>query len=80
MKSKGNKIRSIRNMRELELMQRNLENQRLLSEKKLLGASAKIVDSFTDSLKEWMFEFGASMVFRLLNAKKHKKERTKNQP
>lgn len=66
MNSKKNKVRSVRNMRELELLQENLEYQRLLSEKKLLGTSAKIVGNFTDSVKQWAFEFGTSVLLKLI--------------
>jgi hypothetical protein len=62
-------------MRELELVQENLEYQRLLTEKKLLGNSAKIVDNFTDSIKDWAFEFGTAIVLRLIRGNsKEKKE------
>lgn len=53
-------------MRELELVQENMEYQQLLTEKKLLGSSVKIVDSFTDSIKDWAFEFGTTLVLRLI--------------
>ena len=66
-------------MRELELMQENLEYQRLLSEKKLLGTSAKIVDNFTDSIKDWAFEFGTSVVLRLIRGNGEKKKEKQEQ-
>lgn len=60
-------------MRELELMQKNLEYQQLISEKKLLGTSANIVDNFSESIKDWAFEFGIALVLRLFNHSKKKK-------
>lgn len=75
MNSKKNKVRSVRNIRELELLQENLEYQRLLSEKKLLGSSAKIVDNFTDSIKDWAFEFGTTLVLKLIRGfQKHEEK------
>lgn len=55
----------IRNLRELELMKKNLEYRQLLSEKKLLNSSVNIVDNVTDGLKDWAFEWGTSLVLRL---------------
>ena len=60
-------------MRELELMQENLEYQRQISERKLIGSSAKIVDDFTDNLKSWAFEWGTSLVLRLIRGKHEEK-------
>ncbi|WP_340110956.1 hypothetical protein [Maribellus mangrovi] len=59
-------------MRELELIQENMEYQRLLTEKKLLGSSVKIVDNVTDAVKDWVFEWGTSLVLHLIRGdKKH---------
>ncbi|MBN2636699.1 MAG: hypothetical protein JXR61_10550 [Prolixibacteraceae bacterium] len=69
-------MKNIKNIRELELMQKNLEYQQLISEKKLLGTSANIVDDFSESLKDWAFEFGIALVTRLFL--KSKKNRTKD--
>lgn len=73
-KTKQHKMRRIKNMRELELVQENLEYQQLMSEKKLIGSSAKIVDDFTDGLKSWAFEFGTSLALRLIQGRKEKAE------
>lgn len=61
-------------MRELELIQENMEYQRLLTEKKLLGTSINIMDSVTDSIKDWAFEFGTAIVLRLIRGKNGKEE------
>ncbi len=64
----------IRNMRELELMKENLEYRQILSEKKLLNSSVKIVDNVTDGLKGWAFEWGTSLVLRLFFGNHHNDE------
>jgi hypothetical protein len=56
-------------MRELELIQKNMEYERLLSEKQLLGSSTKIVDNFTEAIKDWAFEWGTSLALRLIRGK-----------
>mgnify|MGYP006885798981 CR=1 FL=1 len=70
-------------MRELELLQENLEYQRLLTEKKLLSTSVHIVDSFTDTIKDWAFEFGTTLFLNLVrgnsNRKSDKKEETQEE-
>ena len=73
-KAKKNKMRRIRNMRELELMKENLEYQQLISERKLIGSSVKIVDDFADSLKSWAFEWGTSLALRLIRGKHENEE------
>ena len=82
MSSKKNKIRTVRNMRELELLQENLEYQRIITEKKLLNTSVHIVDSFTDAIKDWAFEFGTTLFLNLVrsnSSRKHKKEETQEE-
>lgn len=66
-------MKRIKNMRELELMKENIEYRQLISEKKLLGSSVGIIDSFTDGLKDWAFEFGTSLFLNLIRGK-HKEE------
>lgn len=63
-------MKRVKNMRELELMKENLEYRQLLSEKKLLGSSVAIVDTFTDGLKDWAFEFGTSLFMKLIHGAK----------
>jgi len=61
MKSKTTNRRVVKNMRELEMLKENLQYQQLLSEKKLLNSSVKIIDSFSGTVKDWAFEFGLSL-------------------
>ena len=61
-------------MRELELLQENLEYQQRISEKNLIGSTAKIVDNATDKLKDWAFEWGTSLVLRLFRSGDHKSD------
>lgn len=60
-------------MRELNLLKENLEYRRVITEKKLLGSSAALINNFTDGLKDWAFKFGTSLIINLIrNSKKHK--------
>ena len=67
-------MKTIRNMRELELMKKNIEYQQLISEKKLLGSTANIVDDVTDGLKSWAFELGTSLALKLIYGSKNEEE------
>lgn len=59
-------MKTIKNMRELELMKENLKYQQILTEKNLLSSSATIVDNFTDGIKTWAFEWGTSVAMKLI--------------
>lgn len=63
-------MKTIKNMRELELMKENLRYQQLLSEKKLINTSSAIVDTFTGEIKSWVFEWGTSLALQLIFGKK----------
>ncbi len=60
-------------MRELELMQKNLEYKILLSEKKLIGKAAGITDTLASSVKNWAFEWSSNLVFKLIKRWKKSK-------
>ena len=69
-------MKRIKNMRELELMQKNIEYRQLLSEKKLLGSSVGIIDNLTSGLKDWAFEFGSALFLNLIRGNKKQEPET----
>lgn len=67
MKTMKKKIRQIRNMRELDLVKENLEYRKTMHEDNIVKTSAKIVDGFTDKLKDLAFDLGMSMFTHLVS-------------
>ena len=58
-------MKSIKNMRELELLKKNIKYQQMLHEKELTTSSVKILNNFGDRLKDFAFELGAKMVLSM---------------
>ncbi len=70
-------MKNIKNLRELELVQQNLEYKVIISEKELLGSTIHIADTFTSGLKDWAFEWGTSLALKLIlgNEKENPKDK-----
>ena len=54
-------------MQELDLLKVKLQYQQRLHEKNIAGASAKIIDNFSDSIRNIAFDLGTSVVARLIS-------------
>lgn len=59
-------MKAVKNMRELDLVKRNLRYQELLYEKELTKSSTNIINNVGDSLKNFAIELSTKMVLLLL--------------
>lgn len=59
-------MKTIRNMRELKLIKKQLQYKEQLYEKELIGSSANIFENLGDSLRDFAFEFGMKLATRLV--------------
>lgn len=65
-------MKTLKNMRELQLMKQKLEYQEKLYEKEIVGSTADIVDNLTDKIRDWAFQFGTHLILQLIHGKKRK--------
>lgn len=63
-------MKSVKNMRELALVKKNLKYQEKLYENELNASSANIINNFSDSLKNFAFDWGTKMVLLLFKKRK----------
>jgi len=66
-------MKSVKNMRELSLVKKNLKYQELLYEKELTASSAQIINNFGDTLKDFAFEWSTKMVLLFFKKRKENK-------
>ncbi|MFO8068067.1 MAG: hypothetical protein R6U11_10845 [Bacteroidales bacterium] len=57
-------MKTIRNMRELQLVKQKLEYQEKLCEKEMAASTADIVDNMADKLKDVAFDLGTRLILR----------------
>lgn len=62
------KIKSVKNMQELDILRENLQNQQLIYEKELVHSSVNIIDNFRFKIKDLFFDLGTSLAVRLILA------------
>ncbi len=78
MKKRRNKIRTIRNIHELQLVKQKLEMQDILHEKELNDVFSDMVDNFIYKLKGFTFDMAYRLVFKLFSEfKKARREKMK---
>lgn len=65
-------MKSVKNMRELALVKKNLRFQEMLYERELSTSSTKIINNLGDSLKDFAFEWGTKMILLLFKNRKEK--------
>lgn len=59
-------MKTIRNMRELKLIKKQLKYKEQLYEKEMIGSSAHVLDNLTDKFRDLAFEFGMKLATRLV--------------
>ncbi|MFW6246271.1 MAG: hypothetical protein ACOC13_02350, partial [Tangfeifania sp.] len=59
-------MKTIRNMRELKLMKKQLQYKEQLYEKEMIGSSASVFENLGDSIRDFAFEFGMKLATRLV--------------
>ncbi|HKL31562.1 MAG TPA: hypothetical protein VJ919_03450 [Tangfeifania sp.] len=59
-------MKTIRNMRELKLMKKQLQYKEQLYEKEMIGSSANVFENLSDSIRDFAFEFGMKLATRLV--------------
>lgn len=70
-------MKSIRNMRELQLMRQKLQYQERLYEKEIAGAASDVVDNLTGKLRDLAFDVGSRLILRII-FHRHKHEKAEN--
>jgi len=72
-------MKTIRNMRELKLMKKQLQYKEQLYEKEMIGSSANVFENLSDSIRDFAFEFGMKLATRLVTGYwRHKNDDDKN--
>ena len=66
-----NKLKSIRNMRELSLYKQNLEYKTKFYEKEVAGISEDIIDNFADKVKELTFNVSSKLIAQFFGKKRN---------
>ena len=59
-------MKSIRNLRELRMMKKQLQYKEQLFEKEMVGSSAGVIENLGDQLRDFAFEFGMKLATRLV--------------
>jgi len=68
-----NKLKNIRNMRELSLYKQNLEYKTKFYEKEVAGISEDIIDNFTDKVKELTLNITSRLIAQFFGKKNKNK-------
>lgn len=68
-------MKPIRNLHELELVKQKLKYKEALNEKQLTDTTAKIVNNFTDGLKDFAFDLAMNIVLKLFAGKEKKEDK-----
>ena len=69
-------MKSIRNMRELKMMKKQLQYKEQLFEKEMVGSSAGVLENLGDQLRDFAFEFGMRLATRFITGHwKHKHDK-----
>lgn len=72
-------MKTIRNMRELKMMKKQLQYKEQLYEKEMIGSSANVFVNLSDSIRDFAFEFGMRLATRLVTGYwRHKGEDDKD--
>jgi hypothetical protein len=79
MKKWRNKMRAIKNMRELRLMRQKLRVKEKLYEKELVGSTADVAENLTDKLRVLTFEFGMGLATKLITNIWRRKRKNKDE-
>ena len=69
-------MKTIRNMRELKLVKKQIQYKEKLYEKEIVGSSADVFENLSEKLRDVAFEFGMRLATQLITGrwrKKHKK-------
>ncbi len=67
-------MKKIKNMTELRLFKQKLKYREMLLEKELINSTAGLTEHFTNSLKNFAFDFGSRIVLSLFRDKQQKKK------
>lgn len=59
-------MKTIRNMRELKMMKKQIRYKEKLYEKELIGSSADVFENLSYMLRDFAFEFGMKLASRLV--------------
>lgn len=68
-------MKAVRNMRELNMLKKQLRYQEQLYEKQIVGSTADIVENFTDKLRDIAMDMGTRVIVELITGRRHHSKR-----
>ena len=72
-------MKTVRNMRELGMLKKQLKYQEELYEKQIVGSTADIVENLTDKLRDIAMDMGTRVIVDLITGRRHHKRRHKKE-
>jgi len=72
-------MKTVRNMRELGMLKKQLKYQEQLYEKEIVGSTTDIVENLTDKLRDIAMDMGTRVIVDLITGRRHHKRRHKKE-